>query len=70
MSLLIFPEHTNASKSTEGLVTDSQLFAFKGGSSTQLAPNNQKGATCLVPSGNVLGSAACSSDEGQSFTIG
>ncbi|MCJ1466744.1 hypothetical protein MMC07_005364 [Pseudocyphellaria aurata] len=53
----------------EGLVTDSQLFGFKGDSSTQLAPNSGKGATCLVPSGNVLGSAACDGSQGQLFTI-
>ncbi|MCJ1426600.1 hypothetical protein MMC29_004503 [Sticta canariensis] len=54
----------------EGLVTDSQLFGFKGDSSTRLAPNSDKGATCLVPEGNVLGSGACDGSQGQLFTIG
>lgn len=57
-------------KFKEGLVTDSQLFGFKGDSSTQLAPNSDKGATCLIPSGNVLGSGACDGSQGQLFTIG
>lgn len=55
---------------TEGLVTDSQLFAFTAGkSSFQLAPNNEKGATCLVPNGAALDSAACSDDASQLFTV-
>ncbi|MCJ1266977.1 hypothetical protein MMC22_006862 [Lobaria immixta] len=41
-----------------------------GDSSTQLAPNSEKGATCLIPSGNVLGSGACDGSQGQLFTIG
>jgi len=61
---------SRASLFTEGAVTDSQLFPFTAGkTSIQLAPENQKGATCLVPAGAKLGSAACSSDAGQLFTI-
>ncbi len=61
---------SRASFLTEGLVTDSQLFTFTAGkSSLQLAPENAKGATCLVPAGAKLGSVACSSDAGQLFSI-
>ncbi len=54
----------------EGLVTDSQLFPFTAGKTTlQLAPENEKGASCLVPAGAKLDSAACSGDAAQLFTI-
>ncbi len=56
---------------TGGAVTDSQLFAFAAGkTSLPLAPENAKGATCLVPVGGKLGSAACGGDAGQLFSIG
>lgn len=56
---------------TEGKETDSQEFAFTDGKSTlPLAPNNEKGATCLVPDGGALGSAGCNGDASQLFTIG
>lgn len=55
----------------DGVVTDSQLFPFKTGSKNiLLAPENQKGATCLVPNGALLDQAACSGAAAQLFTIG
>jgi hypothetical protein len=53
----------------EGLVTESQLFGFEGGSSITLSPLNDK-ATCLAPNGAKLDSAACAAgDATQSFSI-
>ncbi|KAI0738161.1 hypothetical protein C8Q80DRAFT_1124835 [Daedaleopsis nitida] len=55
-----------------GLVTNSQLFTFKGGAGPlSLAPENAQGQTCLAVSGDVLDSAACASgDASQTFTFG
>lgn len=54
----------------EGGVTDSQLFSFTvGKNSLALAPQNEKGATCLVPAGEKLGSAACNGGADQLFSI-
>lgn len=56
-----------------GLVTDSQLFPFSGATeSIVLAPENEKGATCLVQNDSTsrLGSATCTGDSEQVFTIG
>ncbi|KAL8837241.1 MAG: hypothetical protein Q9170_002614 [Blastenia crenularia] len=53
-----------------GDVTNSQEFTFKDGeTSLQLSPISDAG-TCLVPDGAKLGSAGCSGDAGQTFTIG
>lgn len=54
-----------------GQVTDSQLFKFTAGQkSLALAPNNAKGATCLVPVNGKLADAACDNQANQLFTIG
>ncbi|KAL8660694.1 MAG: hypothetical protein Q9202_006308 [Teloschistes flavicans] len=54
----------------EGLQTNSQEFTFTPGTkSLPLTPLNAKG-TCLVPAGGKLGTAPCSGDAGQVFTIG
>jgi hypothetical protein len=53
----------------EGLVTDSQLFGFQGGNSITLAPQNEKGATCLTPTGANLLASGCTGDAAQTFSI-
>ncbi|KAI4091041.1 MAG: hypothetical protein L6R37_007807 [Teloschistes peruensis] len=54
----------------EGLATNSQEFAFTAGkTSLALTPLNAKD-TCFVPDGAKLGTAACSGDAAQVFTIG
>ncbi|KAG9233460.1 hypothetical protein BJ875DRAFT_44420 [Amylocarpus encephaloides] len=53
----------------EGLVTDSQLFGFGGGNEIVLAPESEKGNTCLVANGAKLDSAACTGSAEQTFSI-
>ncbi|KAG0652728.1 hypothetical protein D0Z07_0756 [Hyphodiscus hymeniophilus] len=54
-----------------GAVTNSQLFPFAAGeTSFTLAPENQNGATCLIPLNGKLDEANCASgDASQSYTI-
>lgn len=52
-----------------GAVTDSQLFTFGGGNSLALAPENAKGATCLVGKNGKLDQAACDGQADQVFTV-
>jgi hypothetical protein len=54
-----------------GAVTNSQLFPFAAGeTSLTLAPENQNGATCLVPLNGKLDEANCASgDASQLYTI-
>ena len=62
--------NTHLSHPPEGQVTNSQLFAFTAGeTSLALKPQNGNGATCLVPQGAKLGSAACDNAADQTFTI-
>ncbi|KAH8670212.1 hypothetical protein BGZ60DRAFT_527696 [Tricladium varicosporioides] len=53
----------------EGLVTDSQLFAFGGGNSIVLAPENGKGAICMFDNAGKLDSQACTGGADQVFSI-
>jgi hypothetical protein len=53
----------------ESQTTDSQLFTFTGGRTITLAPQNSKGAICLVPKGDLLDSTNCTGDASQTFTI-
>lgn len=54
-----------------GAVTNSQLFPFTAGeTSLTLAPENQNGATCLVPLNGKLDEANCAAgDATQVYTI-
>ncbi|KAF4632402.1 hypothetical protein G7Y89_g5722 [Cudoniella acicularis] len=52
-----------------GAVTNSQLFAFGGGNSIVLAPENANGATCLFDNAGKLDSQACNGGATQVFSI-
>ncbi|KAI4246121.1 MAG: hypothetical protein L6R40_002073 [Gallowayella cf. fulva] len=54
----------------EGIETDSQIFSFTAGQTSFPLKLKKDGETCLAINGGKLGSAGCSGDASQDFTIG
>jgi hypothetical protein len=52
-----------------GTVTTSQLFAFGGGNSILLAPENGGGKVCMIAQGGLLVPGTCSGGADQLFSI-